>query len=141
MKTYLEFSENNTHKFYEITVDDATIIIRYGRIGETGISSSKLFLTPDKAQAEATKKIREKTKSGYVEAIQGEREKRTVSRPEEILLELATDDEDDGAFTWTAYLETKNMGKISISTGYIAKKELSMVRAVAQDFLKKEDQI
>ncbi|MBO3460411.1 WGR domain-containing protein [Aetokthonos hydrillicola Thurmond2011] len=81
-KTYLELSENDgkSHKFYEVIVKDAELIIRYGRIGDHGQTQSKTFPTADKAKAEATKKINEKLKKGYEHAVMGVRQKRPVTR-------------------------------------------------------------
>ncbi len=80
--TYLELSEDNgvSHKFYEVTVNDCEMRIRYGRIGQQGQSSTKTFPTPEKALAEATKKLNEKRKKGYAEAVKGERAARPVNR-------------------------------------------------------------
>jgi predicted DNA-binding WGR domain protein len=66
---YLELSEQGTHKFYEVKLEDKTLTIRYGRIGDAGQSSVKTFDTPEKALAEAEKKLKEKRKGGYVDAI------------------------------------------------------------------------
>lgn len=63
---YLELSDGESHKFYEVTVDEVEVTIRYGRIGAQGQSSSTTYATPEMAQAEATKKINEKLKKGYV---------------------------------------------------------------------------
>lgn len=42
---------------------------RYGRIGDEGQKSVASFPTPDKAKAEATKKVNEKIKKGYAHAV------------------------------------------------------------------------
>jgi predicted DNA-binding WGR domain protein len=76
---YLELSEQGTHKFYEVKLEDKTLTIRYGRIGDAGQSSVKTFDTPEKALAEAEKKLKEKRKGGYVDAVLGEREKKAVT--------------------------------------------------------------
>lgn len=78
--TYLELSEANSHKFYEVKVAGTQVTIRYGRIGDAGQSSSSNFPTPEKAVAEANKKINEKIKKGYERAVQGVRQKRAVTR-------------------------------------------------------------
>jgi predicted DNA-binding WGR domain protein len=80
-KTYLEFTDGISHKFYEVSVEGETLTVRYGRIGDAGQSSTKTFETPQKAQAEAQKKLADKRKSGYAEAVQGEREKVAVPKP------------------------------------------------------------
>jgi predicted DNA-binding WGR domain protein len=80
-RTYLEFTDGSSHKFYEVTVEDATLTIRYGRIGDAGQSSTKTFDSSAKAQAEAQKKIAEKRKSGYTDAVRGARAKVAVPKP------------------------------------------------------------
>jgi len=35
-KTYLELSDADAHKFYEVTLADCELTIRYGRIGDPG---------------------------------------------------------------------------------------------------------
>ncbi len=82
-RTYLELSEDSgSHKFYEVIVDGKTLTIRYGRIGDNGQTKVTECASPEKARAEAQKKIAEKTKKGYAAAVIGERKKRTVTRRE-----------------------------------------------------------
>ena len=81
---YLELSEDGggSHKFYEVLVADKTLTIRFGRIGDKGQTQVKDFASHDKALAEANKKLAEKRKKGYAEAVMGERTKRSVTRRE-----------------------------------------------------------
>jgi outer membrane protein assembly factor BamB len=81
-KTYLELSQEDggAHKFYEVIVDGKEVHIRYGRIGDQGRLESKTYPTPEKARAEAEKKIRSKKSKGYELAIKGLRKKRTVTQ-------------------------------------------------------------
>lgn len=81
-RTYLELSEGDTgsHKFYEVIVDGCNMQIRYGRIGDKGQLQSSTFPTPEKAKAEAQKKIKSKTAKGYEHAVEGVRKKRAVTR-------------------------------------------------------------
>jgi predicted DNA-binding WGR domain protein len=81
-KTYLELSEDDggSHKFYEVSVADTHVTIRYGRIGDTGQTKVNSFATPEKAQADATKKINEKVRKGYEPAVAGVRAKRAITR-------------------------------------------------------------
>jgi len=83
-KHYLELSEDGggSHKFYEVTIVDATLNIRFGRIGDKGQTQTKKFASFEKARAEALKKIGEKTKKGYAPAVIGQRQKRAVTRRE-----------------------------------------------------------
>jgi predicted DNA-binding WGR domain protein len=81
-KTYLELSEEGggSHKFYEVTVQDKTVTITYGRIGDAGQTSTKTYPSAEKAQADAAKKIQEKVRKGYQPAVRGVRQKRAVTR-------------------------------------------------------------
>ncbi|MFF5180554.1 WGR domain-containing protein [Micromonospora sp. NPDC000316] len=79
--TYLELSEvDGAHKFYEVAVDDATLTVRYGRIGDQGQTKASAYPDNARARAAAAKKIGEKVRKGYAPAIPGVRPKRTVSR-------------------------------------------------------------
>ncbi|WP_009633875.1 WGR domain-containing protein [Synechocystis sp. PCC 7509] len=80
-KTYLELSQaEGSHKFYEAIVNGTELSVRYGRIGDRGQVQVKSYPTPEKAQAEATKKINEKLRKGYELAVMGVRAKRAVTR-------------------------------------------------------------
>ena len=81
-RTYLELSEEGggSHKFYEAIVNGTDVTIRYGRIGDRGRTQTKTYPTPEKAKAEADKKIREKRRKGYEPAVMGVRKKRPVTR-------------------------------------------------------------
>ncbi len=77
---YLELSEENgSHKFYEITLENMDLTIRYGRIGDAGQTQKKTFETPEKALAEVEKKKREKRKSGYQDAELGQSTKKALA--------------------------------------------------------------
>ncbi|MEU8013476.1 WGR domain-containing protein [Micromonospora parva] len=79
--TYLELSEvDGTHKFYEVIVDNATLTVRYGRIGDQGQVKASAYPDNARARAAAAKKIGEKIRKGYAPAVPGVRQKRTVSR-------------------------------------------------------------
>lgn len=76
---YLELSEGNAHKFYEVIVNGVAVSIRYGRIGDPGQKQASTYPSPEKALAEAHKKVNEKIKKGYEQAVLGVRKKRTVT--------------------------------------------------------------
>ncbi|MET8360728.1 PQQ-binding-like beta-propeller repeat protein [Micromonospora sp. NPDC005171] len=79
--TYLELSEvDGAHKFYEVIVDNATLTVRYGRIGDQGQIKASAYPDNARARAAAAKKIGEKIRKGYAPAVPGVRQKRTVSR-------------------------------------------------------------
>lgn len=81
---YLELSEEEasgtSHKFYEVIVDNTTVSIKYGRIGTDGTGSSQSFATADEANKFALKKVNEKKRKGYADAVKGVRKKRTITR-------------------------------------------------------------
>ena len=79
-KFYLELSEaEGSHKFYEVTIEETTVSIRYGRIGTDGQKSTDAFGNPDEAKKFAAKKVAEKKKKGYEEAVIGVRKKRKIT--------------------------------------------------------------
>lgn len=65
---YLELSDGQSHKFYEVTIEGLEVVIRFGRIGTTGQTSRTTYDTPEQAQAAAAKKLNEKRRKGYVPA-------------------------------------------------------------------------
>ncbi len=81
---YLEYSEDagSSHKFYEVVIEDTSLTIRYGRIGEPGTSSTSTFATFEDAKKAGEKKANEKRKKGYADAVMGVRLKksRTITR-------------------------------------------------------------
>ncbi|HEY9649145.1 MAG TPA: WGR domain-containing protein [Coleofasciculaceae cyanobacterium] len=70
---YLEFSDMDSYKFYEVHVDGVEVIIRYGRIGTSGQIARTTYATSEKARTAACKKLNEKLKKGYVPAVMGAR--------------------------------------------------------------------
>jgi predicted DNA-binding WGR domain protein len=81
-KIYLELSEaeGSSHKFYEVTIQDLQVTIRYGRIGDPGQTKVSSYATAEKAKTAATKKVNEKLRKGYEHAVQGVRKKRAITR-------------------------------------------------------------
>ncbi len=66
MRTF-QYSDAKSHKFWNIAVSGSSFTVTYGKVGSAGQSKTKSFPTPEKAQAEADKLIRQKLKKGYVE--------------------------------------------------------------------------
>jgi uncharacterized protein (TIGR02996 family) len=64
---HFELVAGTSSKFWEITVEDASFVTRYGRIGTSGQKTFKEFVSPEKARQEAEKLIAEKVGKGYVE--------------------------------------------------------------------------
>ena len=66
-KRYFEFVDDKSSKFWEVFVDGATFVTRYGRIGADGQTKEKEFADNDAAMAHAEKQIAKKTGAGYEE--------------------------------------------------------------------------
>jgi predicted DNA-binding WGR domain protein len=62
-----KLQSGHTSKYWEITQVGKKTIIRYGKIGTDGQLSNKEFETKEEAEAFVAKKIKEKTKEGYIE--------------------------------------------------------------------------
>ncbi len=62
-----ELVEGTSSKFWEVSVDEKELTVRFGRIGTQGQTQLKSFPTAEKATAERDKLVKEKTKKGYSE--------------------------------------------------------------------------
>ena len=62
-----EFTDGTSSKFWEIEVSDCQYTVRYGRLGTTGQSKTKVAASEEAARREAAKLVDEKTGKGYVE--------------------------------------------------------------------------
>ncbi len=70
MKKYLEYRDDKSAKFWEITVTGNSHTVRYGKIGSGGQSKSKEFPSAKEAGKDAEGLILSKVKKGYREANQ-----------------------------------------------------------------------
>ncbi len=64
---HFTFQDDKSDKFWEISVDDCEVTVRYGRTGSNGQTNTKSFASATKAHEHAEKLIKEKTEKGYVE--------------------------------------------------------------------------
>jgi predicted DNA-binding WGR domain protein len=64
---HFEFVGGSSQKFWEISISDSSVTVRFGRIGTAGQTQMKSFADQEKAQREAEKLIAEKVKKGYTE--------------------------------------------------------------------------
>jgi predicted DNA-binding WGR domain protein len=60
-----ELVEGTSRKFWEVRVEEATLVTTYGRIGASRSSTTKPFPDGDRAKAAADKLVAEKLKKGY----------------------------------------------------------------------------
>lgn len=67
MARRFEFVEGSSSKFWEVSVEGATLTVVFGKIGTAGQTKPKTFGSPEAAQKEADKLVGEKTRKGYVE--------------------------------------------------------------------------
>jgi predicted DNA-binding WGR domain protein len=68
---HLEFEEGTSSKFWRARVEGGTLYVNYGKIGSAGQTQVKDFGTPDAANKEYDKLVRDKRKKGYVDAGSG----------------------------------------------------------------------
>lgn len=64
---YFEFHDEKSAKFWEISITDCIMTVRYGRVGTQGQTQDKSFPDPAAAIKQAEKLVGEKTTKGYVE--------------------------------------------------------------------------
>lgn len=87
-----EFQEDGSSKFWEVVVAGDACTVRFGKIGSAGQKKLKKLASPEAAQKEMDKLIREKTGKGYEEvALKGIKPPKAVSAPKD------DDEDDDGA--------------------------------------------
>lgn len=65
---HFEFIGGSSRKFWEVSVDGANLVVRYGRIGSAGQSRTKPCADPAAARAQADRLIAEKLAEGYSES-------------------------------------------------------------------------
>ena len=65
MKTYLEYKDEKSHKFWQIEVKENTFTVTYGKVSTKGQSKTKEFESEEKAKIEAEKITKQKIKKGY----------------------------------------------------------------------------
>jgi len=64
-KSYYEFKDKTSSKFWEIDTKGSTVTVRYGKIGTDGQTTVKKFGSAAAASAHAAKVTAEKVKKGY----------------------------------------------------------------------------
>ncbi len=64
-----EFSDEKSNKFWEISLDNTNVTVRYGRLGTNGTSKTKTFDTKELATKHYDKLISQKTAKGYTETV------------------------------------------------------------------------
>jgi len=64
-KSYYEFKDKTSNKFWEIDTKGSTVTVRYGKIGTDGQVTVKKLGTPAEAAEHAAKVTAEKVKKGY----------------------------------------------------------------------------
>lgn len=62
-----QFQQGTSHKFWQISLADTELTVRFGRIGSQGQTTLKSFDSADRAEREMEKLVAEKLRKGYVE--------------------------------------------------------------------------
>ena len=62
-----EMDDGTARKFWQVSVDDCELTVKFGRLGTAGQTKVKEFDDAAEANKERDKLIREKTKKGYEE--------------------------------------------------------------------------
>lgn len=65
MKHYLEFKDDKSNKFWEITIKGKSFIVHFGKTGTEGQTQTKEFSSSAEAKEAAEKLLQEKLKKGY----------------------------------------------------------------------------
>jgi len=60
-------TDGKSNKFWEISIDDKEVTVRYGRIGAQGTTKVKELADADAAQQRYEKLVAEKINKGYAE--------------------------------------------------------------------------
>lgn len=91
MRTFT-FSDAKSHKFWNIELSGSSFTVTYGKIGTAGQTQTKSFPSPEKAQAEHDKLVKEKLAKGYVETTPS-----AAKAPKELLEESIRANPEDRA--------------------------------------------
>lgn len=67
MKTYLEFHDDSSHKFWQIEVQDQQHTVTFGKVDSAGQSKAKSFSSAEECLKDAEKLIKSKKAKGYAE--------------------------------------------------------------------------
>lgn len=83
-KTYLEFIEGDSAKFWEAEIDGLVVAVRWGKLGTTGQTKTKSFDSIEAALQAADKMVSDKIKKGYVAGDSDAPEANTASKGRQV---------------------------------------------------------
>ncbi len=102
-----ELKDGKSSKFWEIEVKDTSYVVRYGRIGTQGRSSTRRFDTAADARAAADKITASKLKKGYQPVTEASAQKPVYARNPELEALLRENPEDlETLQVYADYLQT-----------------------------------
>lgn len=104
MRTFV-YSDDRSHKFWNIEIDGSTVTVRYGRQGTDGQTVEKKHGSEAVAQKELEKLIASKVKKGYVETTPEEPTGGTGESTTRMALEKALFENPDDLATHMAYAD------------------------------------
>lgn len=93
----LEFVGGGSPKFWEVTCDGRAVVVRYGRIGTTGQTTTETLNTEDAANVYVDKLIAEKLREGYLESSNAPGQPSTATRVASALTVVGVNQEGEPA--------------------------------------------
>lgn len=100
-----EFNDGKSAKFWDIEIEGDSFTVRYGRIGTDGQTSTKTFDSEEKAQSEADKLIKSKTKKGYERVAATDEPSASTSDSGNADLEQAIFEDPENDEAWQVYAD------------------------------------
>jgi predicted DNA-binding WGR domain protein len=70
MKRYFTYKDEKTEKFWSVDIADTTITIVYGKGHTLGVTHTKKMESPEEAEREVAKMIKDKVRNGYRETVE-----------------------------------------------------------------------
>ena len=153
MKDYLEYQDEKSHKFWEVSVKGKVMTSRWGKLDTQGQSKSKELASPKLAKAEAEKQKASKIKKGY-KAVAAKKKvapkkkaaakKKTVSKKKSSAMSSRTNDTDSSSESLRKFLESDDpslvrMG-LSMAKGVGVEEELLPV-VLARALFSEEEEV
>lgn len=124
---YFEFFGERSSKFWEITVDDCSVDVRYGRRGTDGKKRNALFADYETATRYAEKLIAENYEKGYLELLATEARKNNKTAHK-----IAVHESNNLAAVQLSSMKKVGDISVKVSRSKVIEKQISKVTALKQ---------